>query len=182
MLYFLYLILLTGSTHHIPYFVSHKTGPCFPLVSFISMVRSWWFNRWVFLLWLTSLSTIIVSLLIFNLFIFWNTVLSVVCILNYKKVLSKKYATYARILYLLLCYGNVCTKAIKRKFEHWWSTIPSISTKRTITSHLRPKLLSPVCIYSLFSLFGRLFYFFRFYCVLFFSILLCATVKYKKIK
>jgi len=32
----------------------------------------------------------------------------------------------------------------------------------------RPKLLSPVCIYSLFhvlfSLFGRLFYFFRFYC------------------
>jgi len=24
-----------------------------------------------------------------------------------------------------------------RKFKQWWSTIPTISTKRTITSHLR---------------------------------------------
>ena len=26
---------------------------------------------------------------------------------------------------------------VKRKFEHWWWTIPLISTKRTITSHLK---------------------------------------------
>jgi len=25
---------------------------------------------------------------------------------------------------------------MKRKFKQWWSTIPSISTKQTITSHL----------------------------------------------
>ena len=27
---------------------------------------------------------------------------------------------------------------MKRKFKQWWSTTPSISTKRTITSHLEP--------------------------------------------
>jgi len=27
---------------------------------------------------------------------------------------------------------------MKRMFKQWWSTIPPISTKRTITSHLKP--------------------------------------------
>ena len=53
-----------------------------------------------------------------------------------KSIIIKNLLNWTNYLSPLSTYQILLYWIMKRKFKQWWSTIPSISTKRTITSHL----------------------------------------------
>ena len=58
------------------------------------------------------------------------------------------------------CTCTCILKTMKRNFKQWWTTIPPISTKRTITSHLKSVNIKKTMKYAGLSIKGGTMYFY----------------------